>query len=75
MIHAFNKVCTEPLLRTVKPIEDEYSEARRLQAFLDNFTLIPAQTVYRDSTLRDRLGSGPPSSKRSLPPSWRTRVR
>ena len=50
------KIYAEPLLRTVKPTAVEYSEARRLQVFLDNFTPIPAQTVPRDSILREFIG-------------------
>jgi uridine kinase len=50
------KVYAEPLLRTVKPGCPEYSEARRLQAFLDYFTPIPAQSVPGDSLLREFIG-------------------
>jgi len=50
------KVYAEPLLRTVKPTSPEYSEARRLQAFLDAFAPIPAQSVPRDSILREFIG-------------------
>ncbi len=50
------KVYAEPLLRTVKPSCVEYSEARRLQAFLDNFTPVPAQSVPRDSIVREFIG-------------------
>jgi uridine kinase len=50
------KVYAEPLLRTVKPTSSEYSEARRLQAFLDAFAPIPAQSVPRDSILREFIG-------------------
>jgi uridine kinase len=50
------KVYAEPLLRTVKPICVEYSEARRLQAFLDNFAPIPAASVPGDSILREFIG-------------------
>ena len=50
------KVYAEPLLRTVKPTVPEYSEARRLQAFLDAFAPIPAQSVPRDSILREFIG-------------------
>jgi uridine kinase len=50
------KVFAEPLLRTVKPTSPEYAEARRIQAFLDNFTPIPAQYVPRDSILREFIG-------------------
>jgi len=50
------KVFAVPLLRTVKPSMPEYSEAKRLEAFLDNFTMIPAQYVPRDSILREFIG-------------------
>jgi uridine kinase len=50
------KVYAEPLLRTVKATCPEYSEARRLQAFLDNFAPIPAASVPGDSILREFIG-------------------
>lgn len=50
------KTYADPLLRTVKPTEPEYSEARRLEAFLDNFTPIPATNVPKDSILREFIG-------------------
>jgi uridine kinase len=50
------KVYAEPLLRTVKPISVEYSEARRLQSFLDNFAPIPSTSVPGDSLLREFIG-------------------
>jgi len=50
------KVFADPLLRTIKPNVPEYAEARRIQAFLDNFTPIPAQYVPKDSTLREFIG-------------------
>jgi uridine kinase len=50
------KIYAEPLLRTVKPTMEEYSEARRLQGFLDAFTPIPSQSVPRDSILREFIG-------------------
>ncbi|MEI6875980.1 MAG: nucleoside kinase [Spirochaetota bacterium] len=50
------KVYTEPLLKTVKPSSVEYAEAKRLQAFLENFTPIPANEVPRDSILREFIG-------------------
>jgi uridine kinase len=50
------KIYAEPLLRTVKPTQVEYSEARRLQVFLDAFAPIPAQSVPRDSILREFIG-------------------
>lgn len=50
------KVFADPLLRSIKPNMAEYAEARRAQAFLDNFTPIPAQYVPKDSTLREFIG-------------------
>lgn len=50
------KIFADPLLRTIKPSMPEYAEARRIQAFLDNFTPIPAQYVPKDSTLREFIG-------------------
>jgi uridine kinase len=50
------KIYAEPLLRTVKPTCVEYSEARRLQAFLDNFAPIPSTSVPGDSLLREFIG-------------------
>ncbi len=50
------KVFAEPLLRTVKPMSPEYAEARRIQAFLDNFTPIPARFVPNNSILREFIG-------------------
>jgi len=50
------KVYAEPLLKTVKPSATEYAEAKRLQAFLENFTPIPANAVPRDSILREFIG-------------------
>ncbi len=50
------KIFADPLLRTLKPTMLEYAEARRIQAFLDNFMPIPAQYVPKDSTLREFIG-------------------
>ncbi|MBL8966122.1 MAG: nucleoside kinase [Spirochaetaceae bacterium] len=50
------KIYAEPLLRTVKPTDEEYSEAMRIQAFLDNFAPIPSQFVPKDSILREFIG-------------------
>jgi uridine kinase len=50
------KVYAEPQLRTVKPMDAEYAEARRIQGFLDYFSPIPAQYVPRDSILREFIG-------------------
>lgn len=50
------KVYADPLLRMVKPTEPEYAEARRIQAFLDNISPIPASLVPRDSIVREFIG-------------------
>jgi uridine kinase len=50
------KVYAEPLLHTVKPTMVEYSEARRIQSFLENFAPIPAASVPGDSILREFIG-------------------
>jgi uridine kinase len=50
------KIYAEPLLRTVKPTDPEYSEARRLEAFLDNFAPIPSSFVPKDSIVREFIG-------------------
>jgi uridine kinase len=50
------KFYADPLLRTVKPTMREYTEARRLLSFLDNFALIPPQYVPGDSILREFIG-------------------
>ena len=50
------KIFAEPLLRTVKPTSEEYSEARRLESFLDNFSPIPSTFVPKDSILREFIG-------------------
>lgn len=50
------KVYAEPLLRAVKPLHEEYAEARRIQSFLDNFSPIPAHHVPGDSLLREFIG-------------------
>lgn len=50
------KVYAEPQLRTVKSVHPEYAEARRIQAFLDNFSPIPTQHVPSDSILREFIG-------------------
>jgi uridine kinase len=50
------KVFADPLLKNVKPNTAEYTEARRIQAFIDNFTPIPAQYVPKDSILREFIG-------------------
>ncbi len=50
------KIYAEPLLRSVKPTDPEYSEARRIENFLANFAPIPAQAVPKDSILREFIG-------------------
>jgi len=50
------KVFADPLLDTIKPTMPEYAEARRIEAFLNNFAPIPAQYVPRDSILREFIG-------------------
>ncbi len=50
------KVYAEPLLRSVKPIMDEYAEASRLLGFLENFAPIPPQYVPGQSILREFIG-------------------
>jgi uridine kinase len=50
------KFYAEPLLRSVKPGMDAYSEAARLLSFLANFTPIPPQYVPGDSILREFIG-------------------
>lgn len=50
------KVYAEPLLRSVKPTMDEYSEATRLLGFLQNFSPVPPQYVPGQSILREFIG-------------------
>ncbi len=50
------KIFAEPLLKTVKPSDEAYTEARRLQAFLDNFSMIPPRFVPAQSILREFIG-------------------
>ncbi len=50
------KVYAEPLLRAVKPIESEYTEASRLLMFLNNFSPIPSSFVPGQSILREFIG-------------------
>lgn len=50
------KVYAEPLLRSVKPMEREYCEAKRMLNFLSFFAPIPAQFVPQDSLLREFIG-------------------
>ena len=50
------KFYAEPLLHSVKPGMKEYSEAKRLLSFLENFTPIPPQYVPKTSILREFIG-------------------
>lgn len=50
------KPYVEPLLKTVKPDQEVYNEARRLIAFLENFSAIPSQMIPEDSILREFIG-------------------
>jgi uridine kinase len=50
------KFYAEPLLRTVHPREEEFAEAARLLAFLENFTPILPQMVPAESILREFIG-------------------
>lgn len=50
------KTYAEPLLRTVKPDDPSYNEARRLQALLDFFLPIPRYEVPNDSILTEFVG-------------------
>jgi uridine kinase len=50
------KPIVEPLLMEVKPFDREYSEARRLTAFLVNFTGLSDRDVPYTSMLREYIG-------------------
>lgn len=50
------KVYAEPLLRSVKPDEKEYFEARHLLSFLNNFAPLPPNWVPQQSILREFIG-------------------
>ncbi|GAB1483855.1 nucleoside kinase [Treponema sp.] len=50
------KVYAEPLLRSIKPTMEEYAEATRLLAFIENFAPIPPQYVPAQSILREFIG-------------------
>lgn len=50
------KIFAEPLLKTVKPNDEVYTEARRLQVFLSNFSTIPPRYVPAESILREFIG-------------------
>ncbi len=51
------KVFAEPLLQAVKPHHPEYSDARRIQAFISRISPISPQYVPNDSILREFIGS------------------
>jgi uridine kinase len=53
---AILKVFAEPLLRTVRPDEALYGEARRLMSFLKNFTPFPVEEVPEFSIIREFIG-------------------
>jgi uridine kinase len=50
------KVYAEPLLKSVKPTQEGFHEAVRLQSFLENFTPIPPSWVPEYSILREFIG-------------------
>ncbi len=50
------KTFAEPILKTVKPSDRLYSEAKRLQRFISNFTNLPARYVPGTSILREFIG-------------------
>lgn len=50
------KVYAEPILRTIKPMDPEYVEAKRLLDFLAFFAPIPTQFVPQDSIVREFIG-------------------
>ncbi len=50
------KPYAEPLLKTVKPDHEEYTQARRLLAFMEHFYPIPAHFVPEHSILREFIG-------------------
>jgi len=53
---AILKIFAEPLLRTVSPVEKEYGEARRLMAFLRNFSPFPVEDIPELSIIREFIG-------------------
>jgi uridine kinase len=50
------KPFVEPLLRTAKPQDPVFNEAKRLHSFLENFSPIPSSFVPEDSILREFIG-------------------
>ncbi|MDC7221843.1 MAG: nucleoside kinase [Spirochaetales bacterium] len=51
------KGLAEPLLKSVKPTEEEYSEACRLLSFLNYFAPIPSEDIPKLSLLREFVGN------------------
>lgn len=51
------KIYAEPLLKTIKPNNKNYSEAIRMLNLLNNFSPIPADLVPTDSLLREFIGN------------------
>lgn len=50
------KIYAEPILRSIKPTNAEYCEAKRLLNFLSYFAPISAQYVPQDSLIREFIG-------------------
>ena len=50
------RVYAAPLLRQVTPMEKEYSEARRLLSFLENFSTVAPSAVPDRSIIREFIG-------------------
>ncbi len=50
------KPYAEPLLKTIKPTHNEYTQAKRLLAFLEHFYPIPSHFVPGHSILREFIG-------------------
>lgn len=50
------KIYAEPILRLIKPMNEEYCEAKRLLNFLSYFAPISAQYVPQDSIIREFIG-------------------
>lgn len=50
------KVYAQPLLKSVKPSDGVYTEARRLLAFLENFYQVPDSLIPTYSILREFIG-------------------
>ncbi|MDC7223496.1 MAG: nucleoside kinase [Spirochaetales bacterium] len=51
------KGLAEPLLKSVKPTEEEYSEACRLLSFLNYFAPLPSEEIPKLSLLREFVGN------------------